>query len=447
MRLKYLSLTSSIMNSSRWIALSLVVAVNLSPFHLYAQSDTGTVSSLTPPTQTTVFLTDTSKAKELTSESVANTYYSQQEVVFDEDTAAKKIEKLEQGVRKLRSQIITLDQKYGDEDDQYNETRKQVVAIIDDIEKTKDILSSSLTKIAFYKRSIVKTAEQVNAIRKTLDATKNYLQKLSVFMYKVNNEYYTDEGNIDDLKLFVKSDGSVSEQLANTALVEQLMHKMNTLLETLSIQEKETIKRIKVSNRNRSNTKSLVEEYNNRLNHLEDQTQFLSDYLTLYESNKAKIAQEFASLFDTQKDLYQDVITTVDQVQSKSYDTVSFDVETKLKELAVTEAYAQRDSNAAPLSRPLYPVTNLSKLFGDKEFEQEYEIPYYGIEIPATQRTPLYAVNEGLIYKIANREGMGLSWVLVIQKDGLLTVYLYPNEMIVSEGDIVRRGQIIGYSG
>ena len=35
----------------------------------------------------------------------------------------------------------------------------------------------------------------------------------------------------------------------------------------------------------------------------------------------------------------------------------------------------------------------------------------------------------------------------MIQKSGRMTVYLYPNQVIVQEGDIIRRGQIIGYSG
>lgn len=37
--------------------------------------------------------------------------------------------------------------------------------------------------------------------------------------------------------------------------------------------------------------------------------------------------------------------------------------------------------------------------------------------------------------------------MLLIHKNGRMTVYLYPNKVIVEEGDIVRRGQIIGYSG
>ena len=37
--------------------------------------------------------------------------------------------------------------------------------------------------------------------------------------------------------------------------------------------------------------------------------------------------------------------------------------------------------------------------------------------------------------------------MLMIHKSGRMTVYLYPNQVLVQEGDIVRRGQIIGYSG
>jgi signal recognition particle GTPase len=74
----------------------------------------------------------------------------------------------------------------------------------------------------------------------------------------MNNEYYDAQGNIDELKLFIKSEGNVSEQLANTAMVEQMMNKMNTFLATLTMQEKETIKRIKESNKNRSIQDRLV---------------------------------------------------------------------------------------------------------------------------------------------------------------------------------------------
>jgi hypothetical protein len=37
--------------------------------------------------------------------------------------------------------------------------------------------------------------------------------------------------------------------------------------------------------------------------------------------------------------------------------------------------------------------------------------------------------------------------MVIIHKNNIMTIYLYPNDVIVNEGDIVHRGQIIGYSG
>lgn len=240
----------------RIVASSLIVTLLSAPMSLYAQSADETIpTGIMPPSQTTIFLTDPSVAKELTSESVDNTYYSQKNVTFDENAASKTLQSLDEGVAELRDQVMKLDKKYGRDDSQYLDTRQEVVAIINEIEKTKNILASSLKKISFYQRTISKTTTQVSGIRKSLDETKDYLKKFTVFMYKMNNEYYDAQGNIDELKLFIKSEGNVSEQLANTAMVEQMMSKMNTLLATLSMQEKETIKRIKESNKNRSNTR------------------------------------------------------------------------------------------------------------------------------------------------------------------------------------------------
>lgn len=435
---------------NKCISSLLVLALLTSPVGLYAQSSGNDMltGSIAQPSQTTVFLTDPSQADaSLTTDSVANTYYSQSNVTFNEQDASKTLSSLDQGVEELRDQIRVLDRKYGLTDEQYLSTRKEVVTIINEIEKTKDILAASLTKISFYQRNILRSADQIKEIRSNLDETKDYVQKFASFLYKINNDYYDTNGNIDEFKLFIKAEGNVSEQLANTAMVEQMMSKMNTLMDTLSVQEKETITRIKESNKNRSNTKSLVSDYQERLNNLQDQRKFLADYLKLYESNKQKMAKEFGGLFDTRADVHRNIITTLAQIKKWSYDSVSFDVKAKLQELQDTKAYAVRDPKAAPLSRPLYPVVGIDRFYGDADYEKTFNVPYYGIEVPAPQRTPLYAVDEGLVYKIANKDGVWLNWALIIHKNNLMSLYLYPNEMDVSEWDIVRRGQFIGYSG
>ncbi len=426
----------------------MILTLLASPLLTYAQTTwvTATGAKLSEPEQTTVFFTDPEKAAEIV-ESADNTYYSESQISFSAENAQKSIKDLDEGVKELRNQIIKLDRKYGTEDKQYLETRNEVVTIINDIEQTKDVLAASIKKIYFYQGKIVNSVDKVNTIRENLSETKSYIEKFSQFMYKINNEYYNVDGTLDELKLFIKSDGQITEQLSNTAMVETVMNKMNTLMDTMTKQEKETIEQIKSSNQNRTAIRKTITEYEARLKTLQEQRKFLWDYLTLYESNKVKMTKELASLFSTRSEVYGDINTTIAKINSKDYADVSFDVTKKLQELQTTEAYAKRDENAAPLSWPLYPVVYISRYFEDPEYQEKYKIPFNGIEIPAEQNSPLYAVDEGLVYKIANKDGVWLNWVLLIHKNNMMTVYLYPNSVIVEEGDIVRRGQIIGYSG
>jgi chromosome segregation ATPase len=198
-----------------------------------------------------VFFTDPEQAKEIV-ETADTTYFSDSKTSFSADNAQNAIKELDQGVKDLRKQIIKLDRKYGTDDKQYLETRNEVVSIINEIEKTKDTLGASIKKIYFYQKNIINSVDKVNSIRRSLTDTKNYVQKFAQFMYKINNEYYNTDGTLDELKLFIKSDGEISEQLSNTALVETVMQKMNTLMDTLTAQEKETITQIKTSNKNRT---------------------------------------------------------------------------------------------------------------------------------------------------------------------------------------------------
>lgn len=247
-----------------------------SPLLTYAQT-TGAISTgniLSEPEQTTVFFADPEKAAEIV-ESADTTYYSESQISFSADNAKKSIEDLDQGVKELRNQIIKLDRKYGTEDKQYLETRNEVVTIINDIEQTKDVLAASIKKIYFYQSKIVNSVDKVNTIRANLAETKNYIEKFSQFMFKINNEYYNIDGTLDELKLFIKSDGQITEQLSNTAMIETVMDRMNTLMDTMTKQEKETIEQIKSSNQNRTAIRKIISEYEARLKTLQDQRKFL----------------------------------------------------------------------------------------------------------------------------------------------------------------------------
>lgn len=115
----------------------------------------------------------------------------------------------------------------------------------------------------------------------------------------------------------------------------------------------------------------------------------------------------------------------------------------KLKEL---EDIA-KDDDMYPVAWPLYPINEIQTYFGDLNFQKQYGIPQLGIQIKADQNTPVYAARDGVVYFVADNDNIGINRAMVVHNDGYVTVYQYLNRSIVKPGDIVRRGQIIGYSG
>jgi murein DD-endopeptidase MepM/ murein hydrolase activator NlpD len=111
-----------------------------------------------------------------------------------------------------------------------------------------------------------------------------------------------------------------------------------------------------------------------------------------------------------------------------------------LEEIAV-------DDDSYPVAWPLYPIYEIQSYFGDLNFQKQFGVPQLGIQIQAEQNTPVYASRDGIVYFVADNDDIGINWVMIVHTDGYATVYQYLNRSTIKAGDIVRRGQLIGFSG
>ena len=72
---------------------------------------------------------------------------------------------------------------------------------------------------------------------------------------------------------------------------------------------------------------------------------------------------------------------------------------------------------------------------------------HYGVDLSAPQGTPIYASRGGVV-TIASYEAGGAGyWVSINHMDGFSTRYLHMTHYIVSPGQYVAAGQVIGYCG
>ncbi len=102
------------------LSLLLIITLISNSLNVFAQ-DSGE-TALRAPSETTIFFADPEQAKKIT-ESADTTYLSETETLFSQEQAQATLNELDQGVKKLREQILRLDRKYGTDDKQYLETR------------------------------------------------------------------------------------------------------------------------------------------------------------------------------------------------------------------------------------------------------------------------------------------------------------------------------------
>ncbi|MEK7212534.1 MAG: peptidoglycan DD-metalloendopeptidase family protein, partial [Patescibacteria group bacterium] len=87
----------------------------------------------------------------------------------------------------------------------------------------------------------------------------------------------------------------------------------------------------------------------------------------------------------------------------------------------------------------------VSYLYGGK--------PHNGLDIGLPIGTPIFAADDGVVLAVDNNDKS--SWrkyqygkyVLIQHPNGLATIYAHLSRQVVSRGDSVSRGQLIGYSG
>jgi len=119
----------------------------------------------------------------------------------------------------------------------------------------------------------------------------------------------------------------------------------------------------------------------------------------------------------------------------------------------VTEAYGLRDLRGVDrpvLRRPMLssPVDGrLTSGFGLRKHPITGEVHFHqGIDIAASQGTPIRAVKDGTVEFSGTMSGYG-KVVILRHQNGLSTLYAHSSKLAVKAGDQVRQGQVVGAVG
>lgn len=364
---------------------------------------------------------------------------------FDVQSATNNMQTLKTNLDEVIKELYSLDAKErwsGNViSDKYRATRKEIVNVIQTINQTTDTISEQLQKITTYKKLMMLTYKEIQSSRSGMVDTKGYIEDFSNFIYKLDNKLYDKDTNtIDEIKLFVNSD-NVPVTLANNQMVQSMMVQLNDLMNNFQDDEETQLGTIKKLNDLKTRTKDAIQQYQIEIEKLQQKKNYLLQFMKLYQSDTEQRKLSINNFFENTKGVYDKTIELIKGIKKWVY-SVDFDMDKKLPLLNKME----EDNQSYPLAWPLYPIEEIQTYFGDINFQKEYGVPHIGIQIKAEQKTPVYAARNGIVYFVADNDDIGINRAMIVHTDGYVTVYQYLNSTVVKPGDIVRRGQIIGYS-
>ena len=368
---------------------------------------------------------------------------------FDVENATETIEALQKSINDIIDQLYEIDDREvnnkGSVSDKYKEIRKEIVNVIQDINKTTEYVSTMLSKIALYKNQIQANLVALRETRKWINVSKEYIQEFSNFLYKLNNQISYDN-EIDDTRLIALSD-NIAVSLSNEEMVKSMLSQFNDMMTSLDVDEERQVNLIKVLNKLKIKASENVESYQAILSVLNQKKNYLIQFMQLYKDDQLT-EQKFSMIFDNIKDVYTAVQWIIWNIVKKDYSDVTFNVPEKMKQVEKyyedTNAWA---SNLQVIAWPIYPIQNIQRYFRDADFEKTNGIPFQGIQIVAEQGSPVYSAADWVVYQVSNNPWIGINWALILHPKWYITVYMYLNNIIVEKWDIVRRWQLIWYSG
>ena len=151
--------------------------------------------------------------------------------------------------------------------------------------------------------------------------------------------------------------------------------------------------------------------------------------------------EEFQILLD-ESEAAQDALMRDIAAKEKEYSNAKYE-----EELAKLALQGQNPPSSAGWIKPVSGYT-LTSTFGNRLHPVlGYYRMHNGIDMACAQGTPIYATRAGTVTTASYQAGGAGNYVSINHGDGFASIYMHMTNYVVSAGQTVAQGQLIGYVG
>ena len=363
------------------------------------------------------------------------------------NTAVERVRDMKLWIDEITQELFALDEIERERNPQLNEqyrnVRNEIVRVITSINRTTEEISNAIKKLTLYQNEINYSLKDLKEARASASTAKDYYLEYLTLLHKIDLELYDPQGQeINEIRLLLNSD-NISKTLYTENIINAMTLQLEETIEKASIEQTKKIALLTKLGELKQQAKDILDQYYEEIEKLEQKKQYLIHFLEIYKSKQSELEQQFQKIFSSRKDVHQAILAFLDEIVQKNYKSYE-KINEKIQ--LIHNKKDSSDKENAPIAWPIYPIEEITRYFGDKEFEEYYKFKFQGLQVKTVQGTPIHAVRDGVVYHVFDNTD-SISWVMIVHTDGYVSVYEFLNSILVEPWDIVQRGEIIGYSG
>ena len=375
--------------------------------------------------------------------------------------SAATISELEAKQAELESKQAEYQAKLEKSKSAVSEQQSQVDALVGQVESVTAEIQVCYQKIAIYDKNIAEKQKAIDAANAEIETNMDTLRQ------RVKTIYISGDVSALEIVMGAKDFNDFLDKLQLVQYVsnhdEELINDIKKKLTTIS-EEKAALEKDKASLEEEHTTltnkqtelNTLLEENKEVLAGLQSDANNAQMQLDLSEEELSGLSAEIQEYYRQQKEALA-AQQAAQAAASSSGDDDGEDI-----------SYSDNSSSSASYSAPSYvdagdgwtwPIPGCYTITGGYGEGRSYET-HGGTDIAASIGTPIYAANSGTVVNSSNdcthsSAGVGAcnhgggygNHVWILHDNGYETIYGHMINTVVSTGESVSKGQLIGYSG
>ena len=318
---------------------------------------------------------------------------------------------------------------------QYNATASEIQALVD----KKNAVDQ---EIALLHEQIINVNEQLRIYGQMIADTQERLDESNAQLTSLNKQY-------KDRIQAMEEEGEVTywQVIFQSKSFTDFLDRMN-IVDEIAAADTRRLVDLQVAAANVEENQRILNE---EMADLQETRQMLSDSEAMLEEKRTESDDILRELIAKQEE-FQVVLDQSEALQNELMNEIA----QKQKELQAAQykeelvKMALRGENPPSNATWLEPVSGytITSAFGYRKAPTKGASTYHqGIDMACPTGTPIYATRSGTVTTASYQAGGAGYYVSINHGDGFASIYMHMTRYVVSQGQSVSQGQLIGYVG